>query len=326
MTTLTPDPIMQIASGFMASKFLFAANELGVFQALDDSPADVSALAARTGLSERSTGILANGCVALGLLELDHGRYRNSPEAAAFLVGGGLGPGLRFWDQISYRAWSGFSDALATGPSVHAVEYDPSEQQVMLAGIEAILAGATYALAATVDLADRSRLLDVGCGTGSWTFAVLARNPHLQATLLDLPSAISVAQARLAESGFEGRVDVVAADVADDLLPIGHDVVMVNNLVHYFAPETNRRILGRLAEVSAPGTLLLLADFWTDSTHTQPAPAALLAGEFAVQIVDGNVHSLDEIRAWFADTGWTFAEHRTLAGPVSLVIGTRAAV
>ena len=29
MDDITPDPIMQIASGFMAAKFLFAANEFG---------------------------------------------------------------------------------------------------------------------------------------------------------------------------------------------------------------------------------------------------------------------------------------------------------
>ena len=36
--TISPAPIMSIASGFMAAKHLFAANELGLFEALADSP------------------------------------------------------------------------------------------------------------------------------------------------------------------------------------------------------------------------------------------------------------------------------------------------
>ncbi|MGI9032366.1 MAG: methyltransferase family protein [Acidimicrobiales bacterium] len=42
---VTPEPIMKIASGVMAAKHLFAASELGIFEALAGSPADVDALA-----------------------------------------------------------------------------------------------------------------------------------------------------------------------------------------------------------------------------------------------------------------------------------------
>ena len=49
-----PAAIMQLASGFMAAKHLFAANELGLFEALADSPANLDALAARTVLTRRA--------------------------------------------------------------------------------------------------------------------------------------------------------------------------------------------------------------------------------------------------------------------------------
>ncbi|HVK30042.1 MAG TPA: methyltransferase dimerization domain-containing protein, partial [Nocardioides sp.] len=65
----TPDPIMQIASGFMASKLLFAASELGVFEALEQGPVDLDGLAARLGLTPRSTHVAADAMVALGLVE-----------------------------------------------------------------------------------------------------------------------------------------------------------------------------------------------------------------------------------------------------------------
>lgn len=43
---VTPEPIMRLASGFMAAKHLFAANELGLFEALADSRATIDDLAA----------------------------------------------------------------------------------------------------------------------------------------------------------------------------------------------------------------------------------------------------------------------------------------
>ena len=90
-TEPSPATIMQLASGFMAAKHLFAANELGLFEALADSPADLDALAARTGLPRRAARISADAMVALGLLELQDGTYRNGEAATRFLAGPGPG-------------------------------------------------------------------------------------------------------------------------------------------------------------------------------------------------------------------------------------------
>ncbi len=69
-----------------------------------------------------------------------------------------------------------------------------------------------------------------------------------------------------------------------------------------------------------PGAYVLLADFWTDPTHTEPVHAALMAGEFAVHMHDGDVYSVDEVRKWLDETGWRFVAHAPLAGPQSVVV------
>ncbi len=323
MDNITPDPIMQIASGFMAAKFLFAANEFSFFDALRDSPVDLAGLAARTGLTERSARILADGCVALGLLHKQDGVYSNSAPADRFLTGGGLAPGLRFWDQISYPAWARFADTLAHGPSTQAVDLPPETQQIILDGIQAMLASPTQALTATVDLSDRRRLLDLGCGTGSWSTAALRVNPQLTATLVDLPNMIGATEKHVAGSGVADRATVVVADILTDPIPTGHDVVMLNNVIHYYSPETNRALLTRVAEAVDHGTLLVAADFWTDPTHTQPVPAALMAGEFAAHVAEGDAYSVEEVTGWLDETGWQVDRRQPLAGPQSAVIAKR---
>ena len=47
MPTITPEPILKIATGFMAAKHLFAASEIGLFEALASGPASLEELAAR---------------------------------------------------------------------------------------------------------------------------------------------------------------------------------------------------------------------------------------------------------------------------------------
>jgi SAM-dependent methyltransferase len=319
----TPEPIMRLASGFMAAKHLFAANELGLFEALADSPATLDALAARTGLTRRAVRISADAMVALGLLERRGDTYQNGPAAAYFLAGvtpADLRPFLRFWDSISYPAWQGLAEALGSGPSRQVFDLDDAQQEIVSAGIEAVLAGPAHALAAIVDFSAHRSLLDVGGGTGSWSIAAVRRHPTLQATVLDLPVTADIARRRIAEAGLANRITVHAGDAMVDPLPTGHDVFLVANLLHYWAPKDNLALLRRVRDAAVPGGRLLLADFWTDPTHTVPLHAALMAGEFAVHLRDGDVYSVDEIREWLADAGWRFVEHRALAGPQSVIV------
>ena len=313
---------MQLAAGFMAAKHLFAASELGLFEALADSPADLDALAARTGLTRRAARISADAMVALGLLEVEDRKYRNGPTAAAFLAG--PGPGdlrafLRFWDKISYPAWTRLAGALASGPPQEIFELGPDLQRVASEGIEAILSAPARSLPELFDFSSRKRLLDVGGGTGSWSMAIARRYVHVEAAVLELHPTTEVARSRIAVAQLTDRIAVIEGDALTGNLPAGYDAFLLANIMHYFASDQNQDLLQRVRRAAEPGSALLLADFWTNPAHTEPRHAALMAGEFAVHIATGDVYSADEVRGWLDVTGWRFTGHHVLAGPQSLI-------
>lgn len=320
---VTPDQIFQLAQGFMASKHLFAASELGLFEALGEGPADLAGLAARTGLTPRTARISADAMVALGLLERHGDRYANTPVAAAFLSGAtpaDFRPLLKFWDKLSYPAWTDLAGALGRGRPAHEIfEIDDELVPIMSAGIEAATAGACQALPGVAGLRPASRVLDVGGGTGSWSIALAEADPALTATIFELPEVAAIAEERLSKSGFSSRIDVFAGELLTGELPRGYNAYLLANVVHYFTPETNQAILRKVRAATEPGARLLLADFWTDPTHTQPLPAALMAGEFAIHVNDGDVYSVEEGAAWLSGTGWQLTGHLPLAGPITLV-------
>lgn len=49
MDDAKPDVIFQVSCGFMASKLLFVANEVGLFEQLGESPATLDELTQRIG-------------------------------------------------------------------------------------------------------------------------------------------------------------------------------------------------------------------------------------------------------------------------------------
>ena len=318
-----PEAILQLAAGFMAAKHLFAASELGLFEALADSPADLDALAARTGLTRRAARISADAMVALGLLEANGGTYRNSTVAAAFLAGPGPGdlrPFLRYWDKISYPAWTRLADALASGPPREIFELTPDLQRVASEGIEAILSAPARSLPELFDFGSHKRLLDIGGGTGSWSIAIARRHAHIEAAVLELAPTTEVARDRITFARLADRIDVIEGDAFTTDLPAGYDAFLLANVMHYFTPEQNQDLLRRVRKAAEPGSALLLADWWTNPEHTEPRQAALMAGQFAVNVRDGDVYSSDEARTWLNRTGWRVASHRPLAGSQSLII------
>ena len=316
---------MQIAHGFMASKHLFAASELGLFEALGEGPVDLDGLAARTGLTRRTARISADAMVAIGLLERTATATPTLPAAAAFLSGAtpaDMRPLLRFWDRLSYPAWADLAGALGRGrPPQQIFDMDEELVPIMSAGIEAATSGACQALPAAAGLpcgeqaaGHRWRHRVVGDRAGGGRPGPHGHGARARRRRRPSPRAHVHASGILRPGRHPRR-----RRARDGELPAGYDAFLLANVVHYFTPETNHSILRRIRAAAQAGARLLLADFWTDPTHTQPLPAALMAGEFAVHLNDGDVYSVEEATAWLSGTGWRLTSHTPLAGPISLV-------
>ena len=323
--SVTPEPIMKIAMGFMAAKYLFAATEIGVFDVLARGPASLGELATSTGIPSRTLGIVAAAMVSLGLLEQDGSRYRNSETAEAFLadIPGRLDlrPVLRYFDEIVYPRWEKFAEAIRTDQGQPQFsKFTTHQQQMFSAAVEVFSAPGAVALAGSYDFGRHHRLLDIAGGTGSFLIAVLQHHNALKGTLFELPGACAVARQRLANEPERSRIDVVEGDVFKDPLPGGHDVVLIANVVHVFSAAHNTELMRKIRAHVMPGARLLLVDLWTDPSHSQPSAAALMSGQFLLTSGEGQVYSEQEADEWLAQTRWKKLERKTLPGPASCII------
>jgi hypothetical protein len=324
MTAVTPEPIMKVAMGFMAAKHLFVASEVGLFEALAAGPATIEELASQTGVPSRTIAIAAAAMVSLGLIEQDGVHYQNGEPAAAFLAGKpgpDLRPMLRFFDQISYPTWQKLADAVRTGNGqAQFGKFDKRQQEIFSAGVESFSGPGAAALATNYDFGRHRKVLDVAGGTGSFLVAVLKRHANLRGTLFELPGPCAVARQKLANLPEGSRIDIVEGDVFKDALPAHHDALIVANTAHVFSVPHNIELMRKIRTGVQPGARLLLVDLWTDPSHTQPGPAALISGEFLVISGEGQAYSEQEADTWLGQTGWKKIEKTPLAGPTSLIV------
>jgi len=234
----------------MAAKQLFAASEIGLFEALADGPAGLEELAGKTAVPQRTVGIVAAAMVSLGLIDQEGGRYRNGETAATFLAGKpghDVRPVLRFFNSISYPLWERLADAVRSGEGqAQFGKFDREQQQIFSGGVEALTAPVAASVAAAYDFSRHRRLLDVGGGTGSFLLAVLRRYPALRGTLFELPGACAVARQRLSAEPEGKRIDIIEGDMFKTPLPAGHDVLLVANTVHVLSALRNLDLMRKM--------------------------------------------------------------------------------
>jgi len=318
--------VMKIATGFMGSKYLFAAVDLGLFEQLASGALELEALAGRVKAPARTVRIVTDALVALGLLVRSSEGYRNSPAAQMLLTGAGptdLRPALRLYDRIGYPDWMELARAVRTEEPVRRV-LSEEDQKVLSDGVDALSSSVAMSLAMVYDFSIHRRLLDLGGGTGTFLGAALRRSPTLSGTLIDRPAVAKLAEERLRAEGLDGRAVVTAGDIFETDLPAAHDAVLIANVLHLMSPTKNQALLRRVHARAARGDRLLIVDFLTDPTHTQPVFAAMMAGTFLTGHGEGDVYSDLEVTGWIEEAGFRKLSFLELAGAARLIVATPA--
>ncbi|WEV23807.1 methyltransferase [Streptomyces sp. 71268] len=320
-TPASPDRIVEIATGYMGAKQLFAAARVGLFRALAEGERDVAELASATGVSERMARILADAMNGLGLLERRAGRYALAPDAAAHLTGEGdldLHPFLAFLNEISYGHWLQFDTTVdTTKPGELAMDED--RWKSFMAGVMRYNALHAAMLARSFDFGPYRDLLDLGGLSPAFAIGALQANPELSARFVFDPQSSQAIAEALATAGLtdRARIDPAATAEAD---PGGeHDLVMVNHVIHRFTAEQNRAILANARAAARTGATLLLLDFLLDDDDRQRPIDALHAGEYLV--IDGTVvYPESEVTAWLTAAGWRQREVLALPGSPRVIV------
>lgn len=105
------------------------------------------------------------------------------------------------------------------------------------------------------------RIVDLGCGTGAGTFALLERFPDAHVTAVDTSAGhLQLLREKACTRGVEGRVRTVQADLDSDHWPdLGRpDLVWASASMHHMSDPG--RTLGNVRELLAPGGLFAVVE------------------------------------------------------------------
>lgn len=314
---LTPLPLMQLATGFWASKALFAAHELDLFSLLSRLGGGTAAqVAADLDIAERPAEMLLTACASLGLLDKRADRYQNEPLAEKYLVRGEpdyFGGFIAFNDKRIYGSYGRLTEAVHSN---RPVGWDPAKQRSFFDSDDTTITRDFYeamhslstptghALASVADIRTRSRLLDIGGGSGAIAIELCRACPAMTATVFDLPQVTEFAAGKIAAAGLSDRIATAAGDLfGASPYPTDHDTALLSLILHSFTPDAGRQILAKTFACLPSGGMVVISELLVNDEKTGPPPAALMSLTMLVED-EGRNYTAAEYEKWLAETGF----------------------
>jgi ubiquinone/menaquinone biosynthesis C-methylase UbiE len=329
----SPAALLQMMQAHHVTAVLAAAIDLGVFGAIHRGSRDAAAIAEAIGCPERTTNIVVEALVALGLLEKQSAGYELTPTAAEFLVPGGpryLGDMANMMASTHiWQALSTLKDAVRAGGSVL-----PEHAETPRLPFWEVFAKNTTGLSMPGAMAIRGllgpwlearkapSLLDVAAGSGTYGLTLVKEISSLRATLLDWPNVLAETRQWAERFGVDrDRVSYLEGNLFETDFGGPYDVVLMSQIFHHFEPAVCQSLAKKAAAALKPDGKLVIHDFLIDGDN----PAARM---FAVTMLGttkkGESFSSDDYRRWCAAAGLTAFEVRTPPGlPTSIVVAQR---
>ncbi|MEU5397933.1 class I SAM-dependent methyltransferase [Streptomyces sp. NPDC005963] len=274
-TPVSPAPVWDVINGFTSYWALSTALDLGLFDALakdvdSGTGLDAGQLAAAIGATEPGqVTVLAETLVALDLLSAAEDRFLLTPAAERFLVStapASMATLVRY-SPGPPAAWPGLAETIRTGAPAPAVTAE-------LAGLYPALVratGPTQAGVATAVAAELERrgwwpeqptIVDLGCGSGAWTTALLRSRPNGTAIAVDLPNVLPIAEQAAVDLGLGDRLIGVAGDYLEVPLPVSTaDVVILAHVLRAEPAERARQLLARAVELAGANGVVVVVDY-----------------------------------------------------------------
>jgi hypothetical protein len=273
-----PTTIMRHSTSLYSSIAFFVGTQLDVFTTLDEGPMTADEVAAALEIKPHFAERLLYALVAAEVVEVDGGKFSNTPESSHYLVkykSDYLGehvvvnPYLKYW---MFEASIKTAETFRKGEAVDSFDYEGLPFDTLLATFRGTMPVAVKAgeeLAKRFDFNSYATVADVGGASGGLVASLAKAYPGVRYTVLDLPSVTPVAKVLLKEQGLTD-IDVVEWNTLEAPCERKFDAVILRALVQVFSPEHAREAVRNIgASVNKGGSIFILGHVMDDS-RTSP--------------------------------------------------------
>ncbi|XP_068574296.1 probable bifunctional dTTP/UTP pyrophosphatase/methyltransferase protein isoform X2 [Cebidichthys violaceus] len=314
--------IVDLMDGFKASKALFTASKLCVFDLLHSRPGlDAAQVAQEIKASVKGTRCLLEACVSLGLLRsrertCEKPLFENTDLASRFLLTDApcsLRGYIQHCDDTVWPLFSHLESAVREGANQREKAFGKTStdmfqdtyynsQEVKLRFMNAMHSVAKVtgrAVATAFDLSGFKTACDLGGCTGAMAYEFTKAHPGLSVTVFDLPAVVEMSE-HFHPPHTDNRVSFVAGDFFKDELPKA-DLYVLARILHDWPDESVHILLSKISDACSPGCGLLLSEIFLDEDRGGPRRGLLQA----LSMSEGSQRSAAEYAVLLKSHGFT---------------------
>ncbi|HYH14795.1 MAG TPA: methyltransferase [Flavisolibacter sp.] len=339
LTTPDPSAIMQVGTGFWASKTLLAAIKLRLFTLLNDRDMTAEEIRQELDLHPRSLYDFLDALHALKFLNREgtgkRALYSNTTETAFFLDRnkpsyiGGL---LEMCNDRLYPFWGTLEEGLKTGKPQNEIKHegidanpfdafyaDPDRLTQFMEAMAGIQMGAFTAFARLFDFSRYQTLTDIGGATGLLSIQVALNNPHIQCITFDLPAVEHIARKWVERFDAAARVRIQSGDFFTDDFPKA-DVITMGNILHDWGYADKLMLASKAYEALPEGGAFVVIEGIIDDERKENAFGLLMSLNMLIETQAGYDFTFHDFQELATEAGFSRFELIHLAGPTSAAI------
>ncbi|XP_060682850.1 acetylserotonin O-methyltransferase [Hemiscyllium ocellatum] len=297
-----PQKLLSYMDGFLISKTMFTACELGVFDLLENGEALSSkAVAERLGTSADGMDRLLTACVGLQLLQVKGHQgevlYSNTDLSQIYLTKASprtLYYSMAYYSQTIYHCFAFLSDAVREGKNQYERAFGISPQELfeslyrseeeMLKFMQLMnsiwnICGKAVVMA--FDLSIFTNIIDLGGCTGAIAKECNSTYPQSRVTIYDLPKVLEMTRKHFVPPD-ERRIAFHEGDFFKDPIPDA-DLYILARIIHDWTEDKCLKLLSRVNKACKPGSGVLLIEALLYEDRSGPVTAQLYSLNMLVQ-------------------------------------------
>ena len=335
----SPESIMQISTGFWASKILLSAVKFEIFTALSENKI-MSASDIKSHLefkcTDRNVHDFLDTLTGFGFLNrnglLDTAMYSNSINSDFFLdkkkptyIGGML----EMLNNRLYEFWGNLEEGLLTGLPQNEVKNgenvfdelyaDTNRLKEFIFAMSGIQMGGFIALAQKFDCSKFKSLVDIGGSAGLLSLMIAQHHAHMNCTTWDLPPVLPIANESIAQFQLEDRVKAIGGDFFKDQFPKA-DIVTMGNILHDWDEETKLMLIKKAYDALPEGGAFIVIENIIDNERKNNLFGLMMSLNMLIETGTGFDFTFDEFNKWTKLVGFKSTSLLPLAGPTSAAI------
>jgi O-methyltransferase domain/Dimerisation domain len=335
----TPDSIMQIGTGFWASKVLLSAVKFQIFTTLAERKS-MSAAEIKSHLgfqcTNRNVFDYLDTLTTFGFLNregiLETAKYSNSMNTDFFLdkkKTSYIGGILEMMNNRLYGFWGNLEAGLLTGHPQNEAKHgdnifekiyaNPDALKEFIHAMSGIQMGSFMALAQKFDFSKAKSLVDIGGSAGLLSLMVAKHQPHMSCVSWDLPPVGPVANETIQKFQLQDRVKIAAGDFFKDQFPKA-DILTMGNILHDWDEETKLMLMKKAYDALPEGGAFVAIEGVIDDERNKNAFGMMMSLNMLIETGTGFDYTFADFNKWAKRIGFKSTALLPLAGPTSAAI------